>query len=137
MKRWVITTTDLSTDDKIMYLAWQNPTWDDDGYFWTDKEILPDCMKNDIPEHPFTFDTRVAAIKHLKSINIPQKCRVIEIDIEMGLTFTYKELLTLSCALSREITCIEQMDGFNYGYLDDLHVLMEKVDNVINRKKDR
>lgn len=59
------------------YLAWQNPVWDDDGYFWTSKEVFKDIICNNTSEHPFLFASKNEAIAHLKSINIPQKCSVV------------------------------------------------------------
>lgn len=74
--QWCITTDNICNDG-IDYLGWQRPAWDEDGYFWTSKEVLEKIIANNIPEHPFLFNSRRAAIKYLKSINIPQKCRVI------------------------------------------------------------
>lgn len=75
-EKWCITTDDLCRDG-IIYLAWQKPAWDEDGYFWTSRETLQEVISNNTPEHPFLFYSRRAAIKYLKSINIPQKCRVV------------------------------------------------------------
>lgn len=75
-EKWCITTDDLCHDG-IVFLGWQNPAWDEDGYFWTSKEVLEEIIANNTPEHPFLFNSRRAAIKHLKSINVPQKCRII------------------------------------------------------------
>lgn len=50
---------------------------DEDGYFWTSRETLQKVIGNNIPDHPFLFDNRRSAIKHLKSINISQKCKVV------------------------------------------------------------
>ena len=60
-----------------MYLAWQNPVWDDDGYFWTSKEVVKEILCNNTKEHPFLFRSRAEAIAHLKSINVPQKCSIV------------------------------------------------------------
>ena len=59
------------------YLAWQSPVWDDDGYFWTSKEVVKEILCNNTEEHPFLFQSRREAIAHLKSINIPQKCSIV------------------------------------------------------------
>lgn len=59
------------------YLAWQNPVWDDDGYFWTSKEVVKEILCNNTEEHPFLFRNKKDAIEHLKSINIPQKCSIV------------------------------------------------------------
>ena len=67
--------------DKIFgkkYLAWQNPVWDDDGYFWTSKEVVKEILCNNTEKHPFLFPNRREAIEHLKSINIPQRCSIIK-----------------------------------------------------------
>ena len=60
-----------------MYLAWQNPVWDDDGYFWTSKDIMTKILCNNTKEHPFLFHNKREAVKHLKSINIPYKCSIV------------------------------------------------------------
>lgn len=62
---------------ETMYLAWQNPAWDESGYFWTSKETFEKCFYNNTEEHPFLFRNRAEAIAHLKSINIPQKCSIV------------------------------------------------------------
>lgn len=74
-EKWCIITNLFGNETN--YLAWQEPAWDEDGYFWTSRDIVEGVIKNNTPEHPFLFNSRKAAIKHLKSINIPQKCRVI------------------------------------------------------------
>lgn len=74
-EKWCITTNLF--EDKTHYLAWQEPAWDEDGYFWTSRDIVESIIKNNTPEHPFLFNSRRAAIKYLKSIGIPQKCKVI------------------------------------------------------------
>lgn len=62
----------------IMYLAWQKPVWDDDGYFWTSKEVVNEILYNNTQEHPFLFESKEAAVKHLRTLNIPQKCRIVK-----------------------------------------------------------
>lgn len=74
-ERWCITTNLFGNETD--YLAWQEPAWNEDGYFWTSREVVEDIINNNTPEHPFLFNSRRAAIKHLKSINIPQKCRIV------------------------------------------------------------
>lgn len=74
-EKWCIT-TNLFEDD-THYLAWQEPAWDEDGYFWTSRDIVEGVIKNNTLEHPFLFNSRKAAIRHLKSINIPQKCKIV------------------------------------------------------------
>lgn len=74
-EKWCITSKLF--DDEISYLAWQKPAWDEDGYFWTSRETLQKAISNNTPDHPFLFNSRRAAIIHLKSINIPQKCRIV------------------------------------------------------------
>lgn len=75
---WIITTERFG-DKETVYLGWQDPAWDDDGYFWTSKEVIKKIIKNNTPEHPFLFDTKTKAIKHLKNLHIPQICRVVQI----------------------------------------------------------
>lgn len=74
-EKWCIITNLF--EDETHYLAWQEPAWDEDGYFWTSRDIVEDIIKNNTPEHPFLFNSRRAAIKHLKSISIQQKCRIV------------------------------------------------------------
>ena len=74
--KWCITTDNICNDG-IDYLGWQNPVWDEEGYFWTSREGIEKISSNSTPEHPFLFNSRREAIKHLKSINIPQKCRIV------------------------------------------------------------
>lgn len=74
-EKWCITSNFF--DDKTYYLAWQEVAWDEDGYFWTSRDIVESIIKNNTPEHPFLFNSRRTAIKHLKSIDIPQKCRIV------------------------------------------------------------
>lgn len=74
---WCITTDNI-THDETVYLGWQNPVWDEDGYFWTSKEVVSKIINtNNTKEHPFIFTRRTEAIKHLKTLHIPQKCRVV------------------------------------------------------------
>lgn len=64
----------------VYYLAWQNPvSWGEDGYFWANKKTFKKCSSNNVKEHPFLFNNRAEAIKHLKTLNIPQKCSVVKI----------------------------------------------------------
>ena len=32
--------------DRIDYLGWQNPYWDDDGYFWTSKDTIVEILQD-------------------------------------------------------------------------------------------
>ena len=64
-------------NEDTWYLAWQNPVWDDSGYFWTSKETFAKCLSDNTDEHPILFRNRAEAIAHLKTINIPQKCSII------------------------------------------------------------
>lgn len=76
-EKWCITTKDLVGKD-IVYLGWQNPAWDEDGYFWTSREVIEKIMEtHNTKEHPFIFTNKQKAIKHLKTLHIPQKCRVV------------------------------------------------------------
>lgn len=64
--------------NETYYLAWQNPAWDEDGYFWTSKETAREILFNNTKEHPFLFNSRREAIEFLKSSNIYQKCSIIK-----------------------------------------------------------
>lgn len=74
---WCIT-TDFWKDGKDMFLAWQNPAWDDDGFFWTSQETMKEIYGNNAFEHRFLFATREQAIRYLKKLHIPQRCRVVK-----------------------------------------------------------
>lgn len=74
-EKWCITTKLF--ENETHYLAWQEPVWGEDGYFWTSRETLQKVIGNNTSEHPFLFNNRRSAIRHLKTINIPQKCRVV------------------------------------------------------------
>lgn len=69
-----------SRTGRISYLAWQNPGWNDYGYFWTSKEVFRSCLPNNTLEHPFLFRTKGEAVKLLNSIGIPQKCSIVKWD---------------------------------------------------------
>ena len=69
------------------YLAWQNPGWNDDGYFWTDKETFKECLCENTEDHPFLFDSRAKAIAHLKSLSVPQKCSIVRWVAENSMNF--------------------------------------------------
>ena len=75
---YCITSENILNKKETVYLAWQNPAWDESGYFWTSKETFEKCLCNNTKEHPFLFRNKTEAITHLKSIDIPQKCRVIK-----------------------------------------------------------
>lgn len=72
---WCITTTADGND--VMYLGWQNPAWDEDGYFWTQKETISEILQNNTVDHPFLFHSREAAIMRLKGMKLPQNCKVV------------------------------------------------------------
>lgn len=75
-EKWCITTKSV-WDDEIAYLAWQNPGYNKHGYFWTNRKNFENILDNNNLEHPFLFDSRRAAIRHLKTIKIPQKCKIV------------------------------------------------------------
>lgn len=49
----------LFGDKDKHYMAWQNLPWDDDGSFWTSRQVLDDILKNspeyNMPCHQFAF----------------------------------------------------------------------------------
>lgn len=76
-EKWCITTDNLD-HSAVQYLGWQKPAWNESGYFWTSKEVLERIINtNNTSDHPFLFNGRRAAIKHLKTLHLPQKCRVV------------------------------------------------------------
>jgi len=64
--------------DRIDYLGWQNPAWDEDGYFWTSKDTIFEILKegNNTKEHPFLFDS----VKQAKEF--AQKLKITDFYIE-------------------------------------------------------
>lgn len=76
---WCIA-TDFSEND-IVYLCWQQPAWEDDGYFWTSIDSLLKCICNNTATHPFVFTSRKEAINHIKRLNLTQRCRVVRINL--------------------------------------------------------
>ena len=64
-------------NNDVMYLAWQTPAWDEDGYFWTWKDSMKEILHNNTPEHPFLFNNREEAKAFLEKHNLPQKCEII------------------------------------------------------------
>ncbi len=64
-------------DKKTGYLGWQNPASNKEGYFWTQKRNISNILYNNTPNHPFLFHNRKTAIRHLKTLHIPQKCKVV------------------------------------------------------------
>lgn len=69
-------------DGTTCYLAWQNPAWDESGYFWTTSlENFSHCLPNNTPEHPFVFDNEDDAIKFVNDWKIPFECEIVEWNI--------------------------------------------------------
>jgi len=58
--------------DRIDYLGWQNPAWDEDGYFWTSKDTIVEILKegNNTAEHPFLFKSKKGAEKFANKMQI-------------------------------------------------------------------
>jgi len=57
-----------------LYLGWQKPVWDEDGYFWTSKGTISKILEagNNIEDHLFIFNTLGQAqslAEHLELIN--------------------------------------------------------------------
>ena len=63
------------------YLAWQNPAWDDSGYFWTNRKTFMEVLRNSTSEHPFLFNTRREACTWLRLSGITALCKIITIKI--------------------------------------------------------
>jgi len=49
--------------DRTDYLGWQEPAWDEDGYFWTSKETIYEIHQegNNTIGHQFLFKTEEQA----------------------------------------------------------------------------
>lgn len=71
-----------STGDSVKFLGWQDPAWDESGYFWTEFYNIPDVLHNNIEEHPFIFESIPDAINHAKKINLHGYI-LMEINIEV------------------------------------------------------
>jgi hypothetical protein len=54
------------------YLGWQNPAWDEDGYFWTSKDVIYEIVKdrNNTKEHPFLFESEEQAKNFAEDIQL-------------------------------------------------------------------
>ena len=78
-KRFYIATDDKSYDEGMAFLSWQYPGYEDTGYFWTSLETLNKMIPHMKNEFPFVFKTKNEAVKHLKTLGIPQKCRIVSI----------------------------------------------------------
>ena len=75
MKKWVI--KNLASDD---YLAWQEPVWDDSGYFWTSKNNLEELQANSVDNHKFIFDSEEKAEHFAVYSGVVYKdCELVEI----------------------------------------------------------
>lgn len=158
---WCIITTDESYIDGRAYLGWQNPVWEESGYFWTSRDVFESILNNSTPEHPFLFDSRNEAIKHLKSIHIPQMCKVIkyidrvEVDAaDVGVNtkqYTIEEVYTDNKKVSRyvngqlefsEIMSYWEVEGYcreleNEGYYEAYNVekYKEQLESAENEYK--
>ncbi len=76
---WCIVRSDKYYQGNRVYLGWRKPSFTfEDGYFWTDIENFKSILKYNTSKHPFLFNSRNAAIKNLKSLNIFDRCRVIK-----------------------------------------------------------
>lgn len=61
-----------------MYLCWQNPVWEDNGYFWTWKEYLDKCIQDNSKEHPFLFNSEDEANEFIKTFKCHAQCFAME-----------------------------------------------------------
>ena len=50
-----------------------------DGYFWTDEKTYFELKRNSTTKHPFIFNSKRNGVKHLRTLKIKQKCKVIEV----------------------------------------------------------
>ena len=77
MKHAIIHTDEFGSH----YLAWQNPAWDDSGYFWTSRKTFMEVLRNSTSEHPFLFDTKREACTWLRLSGITTPCKIITLKI--------------------------------------------------------
>lgn len=58
--------------EETLYLGWQNPAWDEDGYFWTSKDTIKDIISygSNTRKHPFLFRTEKDAWKFANKLGI-------------------------------------------------------------------
>lgn len=75
----------IHTDDNLThYLAWQNPAWDDSGYFWTTRETFMKVLRNSTNVHPFIFPTKDMAYAWLRNSGIRKRCKLAKIKVKPG-----------------------------------------------------
>lgn len=76
-KAWVI--KNLGSED---YLAWQNPAFNESGYFWTSRNNLEELQDNSVDTHKFIFDNEEKAEWFAVYAGVVYKdCELVEIDI--------------------------------------------------------
>lgn len=74
--------TAIDTHERINYLAWQNPAWDESGYYWTTSlEAFRACLPNNTTDHPFVFDNMDDATKFVAELGLPFGCKIMEWNI--------------------------------------------------------
>lgn len=63
---------------ETLYLAWDEKRYFDNGYFWATKDEFEDVVCNNVPEHPFLFNSKQEAAEVLKTLRfIPQTCKIV------------------------------------------------------------
>lgn len=83
---YIIISTDVFLNEVVAYLAWQQPAWDEDGYFWTFKDCIENILENhpqyNSKEHPFLFSSIEEAATLAKKINLKKPFTVIQYNNE-------------------------------------------------------
>ena len=77
-KKYIIIHTDKCG---TRYLAWQNPAWDESGYFWTSRKTFIKVLRNSTTDHPFLFNSRREACTWLRLSGINLRCKIATIKI--------------------------------------------------------
>ncbi|RXZ78120.1 hypothetical protein EBB07_29135 [Paenibacillaceae bacterium] len=69
----------VTKEFELDYLGWQPPAWDEDGYFWTSKDVIGEILSlgYNTSEHPFLFNTKEEALERLRKLRMTTKCRIV------------------------------------------------------------
>lgn len=107
MKKWVV--KNLASND---YLAWQNPAWNESGYFWTSKNNLEELQANSVNPHKFIFDSEEKAEHFAVYSGIVYKdCELVEISISEepfdGSAYKLKSDEYFYAGISADIHCVD------------------------------
>lgn len=68
--------------EEPLYLGWQKPAWDLDGYFWTSKETIDEMLNKGFVSNTFKyiFLNKGEALNHIKQNLSYKNCEIESID---------------------------------------------------------